>query len=242
MPPSTRASARQYQKRTNGVSIDAITRALHAHFPNPRSELNFDSPFQLLIAVMLSAQCTDKRVNLTTPELFQRYPSFATLATAPLSELERILRPVNYYRTKAMHLRAAAEQVMHQFQGEIPKTLEELTLLPGVGRKTASVVLGELGLAHTLPVDTHVFRVSHRLGLSRGKNPREVERDLAALFPAESWRSLHHWLILLGRYTCKAQRPLCATCPLTNLCPSAHLAKNDRPVRATKAKRVGKRN
>ncbi len=239
--PSRKPASRN-RPSANAVSAGAIARALHARFPHPRSELDFQSPYELLVAVMLSAQCTDKRVNLTTPELFQRFPSFATLATAPIPELERILRPVNYYRTKAKHLRAAAEQIIEKFRGEIPKTIEELTQLPGVGRKTASVVLGELGLAHTLPVDTHVFRVSHRLGLSVGRNPREVETDLATLFPPESWRSLHHWLILLGRYTCKAQRPLCGECPLRELCPSAHLTKNDRSVRATKAKRVRKRH
>ena len=198
-----------------------ITSALHTLYPEPRSELIFEGEFQLIVAVILSAQCTDKKVNEVTPELFAKFPSFAALAKAPLREIERIIRPVNYYRTKSAHLKEMARMVNEEFGEKVPRDYELIRTLPGVGNKTANVVLGELGVLPTLPVDTHVFRLAHRLSWSRGKSPEDVEEDLKKLFPPTTWRSLHHWLILHGRRVCKAQRPLCADCALVKLCPSS---------------------
>lgn len=187
-------------------------------YPSPKSELQFKNPYQLLIAVMLSAQCTDKKVNETTPALFTKYPSFAKLASARVPTLEKLLRPVNYYKTKAKNIAATAKIVSKEYNGRLPRSHKELTSFPGVGNKTANVVLGELGVAATFPVDTHVFRVSRRLGLTDGKNVLQVEEDLKAQFDPKHWRNFHHWLILHGRRVCKAQRPLCGECALSTLC------------------------
>ena len=195
--------------------------ALAALYPEPRSELNFANHYQLLISVMLSAQCTDKKVNQVTPELFGSYSSFVTLSQAKLKDVERIIRPINYFKTKSKNLIATAKEVMERFDGEVPETHEELTSLPGVGNKTANVVLGELGIEPTIAVDTHVFRVSNRLGIAKGKTPLAVEQELKQRFPIESWRELHHRLIFHGRRVCKAQNPQCKECELSRDCPSA---------------------
>lgn len=190
-------------------------------YPAASSELNFHNEFELLICVMLSAQCTDKKVNQVTPELFSRYPDFAALKRARLASLEAIIRPINYYKTKAANLKKTAELVLTNFGGKIPRTHQELLTLAGVGNKTANVVLGEFGAAHTLPVDTHVFRVSKRLGLASGKTVEAVEEELKKLFKPDSWRNLHHCLILHGRRICKARKPHCSECILNQYCPSA---------------------
>ena len=189
-------------------------------YPNPRSELVFDSPFELLICVVLSAQCTDKKVNEVTPTLFKRFPGFEHIAKARLTEVEKIIRPVNYYRTKSKNIIALAQLVLKNFKGEIPLNFDDMTSLPGVGRKTASVVLGELGAEFTLPVDTHVFRLANRLGLALGDSPDQIERELRLQFKPSQWRNLHHYLILHGRRVCKARNPLCKECTLLALCPS----------------------
>lgn len=204
----------------NKFSRNFILSTLRRLYPEPRSELNFRNSYELLVAVMLSAQCTDKKVNEVTPALFRACPDFADLARAKLPEIERIIRPINYYRTKARNLLSMAESVASA-GGDLPRTREGLMALPGVGQKTASVILSELGLEPALPVDTHVFRVARRLGLSAGNNPREVEEDLKRAFPAKTWRELHHWLIFHGRRVCKARKPSCASCPLAKRCPSA---------------------
>lgn len=201
--------------------LGKITQILDKAYPNPRSELNFNNDYELLVSVALSAQCTDKKVNQVTPLLFSKYPNFKTLSKAKLTAVEEIIRPINYYRTKAKNIIAASERVESLHHGTLPKNHEELIELPGVGRKTANVVLGELGISHTFPVDTHVFRVSKRLGMASGKSVNEVEEEMKRTFPSNLWRSLHHWLILHGRRVCKAQRPLCVECPLNKLCPSA---------------------
>lgn len=190
-------------------------------YPEPRSELVFNNEYQLLISVILSAQCTDKKVNEVTPELFSRFPSFEALAKARISTVESIIRPVNYYRTKSANIIATAKKVSEEFSGKLPHNHDEIISLPGVGRKTANVVLGELGVAPTFPVDTHVFRLTRRLGLSSGENPREVEEEIMKDFDPKLWRSLHHWLILHGRRVCKAQKPLCSECAVAKYCPSA---------------------
>jgi len=199
----------------------ALLEALAELYPDPRSELDFSSEYQLLIAVMLSAQCTDKKVNQVTPALFAAYPDFAALSNAKLPDVERIIRPINYFKTKARNIIETAKQVAARFRSSLPKTHEELTSLPGVGNKTANVILRETGAVPSLPVDTHVFRLAHRLGLSEGRNPDAVERDLRRAFPAAEWRNLHHRLIFHGRRVCKARSPECSACALQRICPSA---------------------
>jgi endonuclease III len=189
-------------------------------YPHPRSELNFKTHYQLIVSVILSAQCTDKKVNQVTPVLFKKYSSFAELGKARLNTVEKIIRPINYYKTKSKNIIAMAKIVDQELKGKLPKKHEELQKLPGVGRKTANVVLVEMG-KDALPVDTHVFRVSRRLGLAKGRNPDQVEDELKQEFKSEHWRNLHHWLIFHGRRVCKAQRPLCGECRLSDICPSA---------------------
>lgn len=190
-------------------------------YPEPRSELDFKNEYQLLIAVMLSAQCTDKKVNQVTPNLFKVYPSFKALSQAKLSEVEKIIRPINYYKTKSKNLIACANKVVEEFSSKVPESHEELTSLPGVGNKTANVILSEKGVVPAFPVDTHIFRLAHRLGLSTGKTPDQVEADLRKLFPPSEWRNLHHRLIFHGRRVCGARNPQCEACVLRTICPSA---------------------
>jgi endonuclease-3 len=195
-------------------------------YPDPRSELDFTNEYQLLVAVLLSAQCTDKKVNEVTPILFKRYPSFKALYKAKLADIEEIIRPINYFKTKAKNLLATAQLVTEELSGKLPQSHKELTALPGVGNKTANVVLGELGLEFSLPVDTHVFRLAHRLGLSVGKSPKAVEEDLKKQFLPQEWRGLHHRLIFHGRRVCKALTPQCGSCTLVKLCPAGRARKN----------------
>lgn len=196
-------------------------------YPEPRSELNFSNDFELIIAVILSAQCTDVKVNQVTEVLFKRFPSAADLAKAKLSEVEAIIRPINYFKTKSKNIIATSSILSSRYRGGVPRTHDQLTALPGVGQKTANVVLGETGAAPALAVDTHVFRVARRLGLSSGETPKAVEADLIRLFPSSEWRPLHHRLIFHGRRVCKARKPLCAECALKKLCPSAQDADSD---------------
>lgn len=199
-----------------------ILRILERLYPNPRSELNFTSEYELVISVVLSAQCTDKKVNEVTLILFQKYPGFSELAKAKISDIEGVIRQVNYYKTKSKNIKKLAEIVKNEHHGILPKERERLIALPGVGNKTANVVLGELGVEPTIAVDTHVFRVSNRLGIAKGKTPLAIEHDLMKRFPKESWRELHHRLIFHGRRVCKAQNPQCKECELSKICPSAN--------------------
>jgi endonuclease-3 len=180
--------------------------------------LHFDSPYQLIVAVILSAQCTDKRVNLTTPAFYERYPDVASLAAATPEEVYPLIRSISYPNSKAAHLVAMAQKVMAEFGGEIPREIDALMTLPGVGRKTANVVTSVLYDEPVIAVDTHVFRVSHRLGLSDGKTPLAVERDLEAGIPEPLRARAHHWLILHGRYECTARNPKCESCGLSPYC------------------------
>jgi endonuclease-3 len=191
--------------------------------PHPRSELNFSSDYELITAVMLSAQTTDKKVNEVTTVLFKQYPTPAALAKASLTEVETIIRPLNYYKTKAKNIIATSKLIAETLGGELPRSEEELTKLPGVGRKTANVVLAERGWKPAIAVDTHVFRLAHRLGLSEAKTPDGVEDDLKKQFAKEHWRNLHHWLILHGRYICTARKPLCGKCGIRGVCPKVFL-------------------
>ena len=205
------------------VKASLILATLRELYPDAKSELNFDNRYQLLVAVILSAQCTDKKVNQVTPELFQIFPDFKALGKGEIEVVEKIIRPINYYRTKSKNLIAMAEKVVSEHNGSLPTTRVALESLPGVGRKTTNVVLSELNIEPAIAVDTHVFRLAHRLGLSKGKNPVEVEKDLQKAFPSSDWRMLHHGLILHGRRVCKAQSPNCAECTLVDLCPGRQL-------------------
>ena len=186
--------------------------------PVAESELKFSNAFQLLVAVMLSAQCTDKRVNITTPALFAAYPTPKLLSEASLNDVLSLIKSISYPNSKAAHLIAMAKSLCENFGGEVPSDVDSLMTLPGVGRKTANVVASIIFKAPVIAVDTHVFRVAHRLGLSAGKTPEAVEADLEKHVPQELRPICHHWLILFGRYTCKALKPLCDACPLTEYC------------------------
>lgn len=187
--------------------------------PTAETELKYDSPFHLLLAVILSAQCTDKRVNIVTPPLFEAYPDPASLADATEEEVFSYIKSVSFPNNKARHLIGAARMLRDVYGGEVPGTLDELVKLPGVGRKTANVMLAVVWGRSAMAVDTHVFRVSNRIGLTRNsKTPLETERTLMRYIPEETVPLAHHWLILHGRYVCKARRPECESCGLTEWC------------------------
>ncbi len=186
--------------------------------PVAESELHYGNPFQLLVAVILSAQCTDRRVNLVTPELFRRFPTPGDLAAASFEDVYPYVKSVSYPNAKARHLIQMAGKLQADFGGEVPSDIDALMSLPGVGRKTANVIASIVYDQPVIAVDTHVFRVSHRLGLSDGKTPYEVEQDLERHIAPELRPRAHHWLILHGRYTCTARAPKCADCPLTAWC------------------------
>ena len=190
-------------------------------YPNAHCELDFKNPLQLLVATILSAQCTDKRVNLVTPRLFARYKSAGALARAKANELEDEIRSTGFFRNKARSIRAAAAAIEQDHQGRVPETMEELRQLPGVGRKTANVVLGNaFGKDEGIVVDTHVARLSQRLGLTRHTDPKKIECDLMKIIPREHWTNWGHWLIWHGRRRCFARKPDCANCEVFRLCPS----------------------
>ena len=187
--------------------------------PDPQSELRYDNPFQLLVAVMLSAQCTDKRVNMVTPALFEAYPTPERMAEASVDEILTFVRSVSYPNSKAAHLKAMAQQLVSDFGGCVPDTVETLTTLPGVGRKTANVVCAVIWNRPTMAVDTHIFRVSERIGLTtNSKNPLQTERALVRYIPEELIPKAHHWLLLHGRYVCTARNPKCADCGIRSVC------------------------
>jgi endonuclease-3 len=204
------------QKQRYKAVIDYFQEAM----PVAETELHFDSNFQLLVAVMLSAQCTDKRVNLITPALFQAYPTPESMAAASEEEVLAYIKSVSYPNSKARHLVEAARLLVERFGGEVPQTLEELTSLPGVGRKTANVVMSVAFGQARMAVDTHVFRVSHRLGLvgEKARTPLAVEQELIRHFPESVIPRAHHWLILHGRYVCTARAPKCSNCCLNDIC------------------------
>lgn len=191
-------------------------------YPGARTALLHDNPFQLLIATMLSAQCTDERVNRVTPALFRRYPGPADFAAAVPAELEREIRSTGFFRMKAKSIMACSRALVERHEGRVPRSLPDLVALPGVGRKTANVVLGQaFGIASGVVVDTHVHRLSRRLGFTKADNPEAIERDLMALFPASDWIAVGSVLILHGRATCRARKPMCGACAVASLCPSA---------------------
>ena len=211
---------------TNKERYCRILEWFSANRPDAASELNFSSPYQLLVAVMLSAQCTDKRVNMVTPDLFKAYPEAEALSKADFGDLLSIVGSISYPNAKAHHLIDMAGKLMSDFGGQVPETVEELQTLPGVGRKTANVVASICFGAPVIAVDTHVFRVARRLGLSNGKDVEKVERDLTARIPAETRAKAHHWLILHGRYVCTARSPKCNECGLAGWCKSIERKSN----------------
>lgn len=187
--------------------------------PDVQSELQFDNAYQLLVATMLAAQCTDKRVNMVTPALFEAYPTPLEMSKASVEEILSFVKSVSYPNSKAAHLSAMSKMLVSDFGGEVPATMEELTSLPGVGRKTANVVLAFAFGQAAMPVDTHVFRVAHRLGLVKdAPTPDAVEKQLVKLFPTEYISRAHHWLLLHGRYICTARKPHCDECPIREAC------------------------
>ena len=199
-----------------------LIRRLPEIYPDAHCELVFSNPFELLVATILSAQCTDKRVNLVTKELFRRCRSARDFADISLLELEELVHSAGFFRNKAKNIRAMAAALLANHDGRVPESLEELTALPGVGRKTANVVLGNaFGRTEGVVVDTHVARLSRRLGLTKSGDPARIERDLAKLFPRRHWTDLSHWLIFHGRRRCQARKPDCAGCELRDICPSA---------------------
>jgi len=187
--------------------------------PNVKSELNYENPYQLLVATILAAQCTDKRVNLVTPALFTAYPAPNTMAEASVEDIHSFVKSVSYPNSKAVHLSEMSKMLVSDFGGAVPETMEALTRLPGVGRKTANVVLAFAFNKPAMPVDTHVFRVAHRLGLVEDANtPEAVEKQLVKLFPIEYLSKAHHWLLLHGRYVCTARKPKCSECQIRAIC------------------------
>ena len=208
-----------------------IHRALAVRYPDARCELDFADPLQLLVATVLSAQTTDVRVNAATPALFARYPDAAAMAAADPEVLEELLRPVGFFRVKARSVIGIGRELVTRFDGQVPARLEDLVTLPGVGRKTANVVLGNAFGIPGITVDTHVLRLAHRFGWTQDDDPVVVEHQLGALVERRDWTMLSHRLIFHGRRTCFARRPACGACPVARDCPSAGIGERD-PVRA----------
>lgn len=202
--------------------LPEIIRLLHAEYPDATCELDFRNPLELLVATILSAQCTDERVNRVTPALFARFPDAAALAGADSAELEELVRSTGFFRNKAKNIQAAARRMVEVYGGEVPQEMDELLSLAGVARKTANVVQGNaFGIANGIAVDTHVKRLAGRLELSKESTPEKIERDLMALAPRTDWIDLSHLLIFHGRRVCDARKPNCAGCAIRRLCPSA---------------------
>ena len=204
-----------------------IHRQLDAHYPASRCTLNFKNPLQLLVATILAAQCTDERVNIVSKDLFRKYRTVDDYADADPDALMEDIRSTGFFRNKAGNLKAAAQTMRARHGGKVPRTLDELVALPGVGRKTANVILGNAFNTPGVVVDTHVTRVSQRLGLSRNSDPVKIEFDLMALFPKESWTLVSHQIVEHGRTLCNARKPLCGDCFLLHLCPHGQTLKRN---------------
>ena len=201
--------------------IAAIFKGLDEAYPNVKCALDHRSPWELLVATILSAQCTDVRVNMVTPELFKRFPTPAAMAKATLPELEALIRTTGFFHNKAKSIKGAAQKIIAEFNGQVPQTLAELITIPGAARKTANVVLGvSFKKAEGVVVDTHVFRISHRLGLAKGDTPQKVEQELMKVIPQDRWIDFSHQIIHHGRQVCIARKPKCDQCNLEQLCHS----------------------
>jgi endonuclease III len=201
--------------------VEELVRIFPEVYPGAHCELDFKNPLELLVATILSAQCTDKRVNLVTPSLFAKYKTAAEYARAPKAQLERAIQPTGFFRNKTKSIQGAAKAIAEKHNGKVPKTMAQLRELPGVGRKTANVVLGNaFGIDEGIVVDTHVIRLSERLGLTKQSDPEKIEQDLIRLVPRRHWTDWSHWLIWHGRRRCFARRPDCHHCEIFRLCPS----------------------
>jgi endonuclease-3 len=227
LEPKPRATASRGSKPASARGdlaperVAAILRGLDEAYPNAVCALNHKTPWELLVATILSAQCTDVRVNMVTPELFRRFPTPAAMANAPIPELEDLIRTTGFFRNKAKSIKGAAQAIVERFGGAVPRTLDELITVPGAARKTANVVLGvSYGLAEGVVVDTHVFRIARRLGLARGDTPQKVEEELMRVLPREKWIDFSHQVIHHGRQVCLARNPKCNVCNLEQLCHS----------------------
>lgn len=204
-----------------------IIASLEARYPDKKLPLDFSTPWQLMVATQLSAQCTDARVNIVTPDFFQRWPHPEDLDTVPLEEIEEVIRSTGFYHHKAKNIKACAAKIAQDHNGSIPQTMEELVQLPGVARKTANVVLyGAYGINEGIAVDTHVKRIAYRLGLTESQDPVAIEKDLMQVFPRESWGSVNHRMVLFGRDLCKAAKPKCGDCPFNQSCPKRNPPKD----------------
>jgi endonuclease-3 len=210
-----------------------MDRVLQATYPDAHCELDYDSPLQLLVATVLSAQCTDKMVNTVTPALFRRYPSATDLAAADRAEMERMIKPTGFFRAKTNSLITLGQALDERYDGEVPRKLQDLVTLPGVGRKTANVVLGNAFGVPGITVDTHFGRLSRRFGWTTEEDPVKVEHEVGSLFEKKDWTGLSHRMIWHGRRRCNARRPACGVCPLAKLCPSYGIGPTD-PVVAEK--------
>lgn len=230
-PVPTTLPKRRRPPRARREKAEEVLRLLAEAHPDAHCELDHEGPLQLLVATVLSAQCTDARVNAVTPALFARFPTAGDYASADRAALEELIRPTGFFRSKATSLIGIGQALLERFDGEVPGRLEDLVTLPGVGRKTANVVLGNAFGVPGLTVDTHVGRVSRRLGWTVQDDPVEVEADLAALFHEQEWTMLSHRLIFHGRRICYARRPACERCPVAHLCPSAGTGVPPKPRR-----------
>jgi endonuclease-3 len=220
-----KAGQAKKNKGGDGPRVAAILDQLDLLYPEADCELTFNGSYQLLVAVILSAQCTDKRVNLVTPALFRRYPDATAMAAASQEELEGLIRTTGFFRMKAKHIREACQKIVKEHGGEVPRTMEALLRLPGVARKTANVVLGTaFRIPSGVVVDTHIRRLSLRLGMTKMTDPEKIERDLMERWPEDRWIKTGHQLIWHGRRVCDARRPRCESCTLAPLCPSAELS------------------
>jgi endonuclease-3 len=239
--PSKRQQ-RSVRKATPNAALIATTYAkLRERHSDAHCELDHESPFQLILATVLSAQSTDVMVNKITPELFERWPTPRSLANAEPAEVERVLSKIGMFRQKTKNIIGLSKRLLDEHQGEVPRTLDELVKLPGVGRKTANVVLGvAFGTPEGVVVDTHVQRISQRLGWTKHSEPADIERDLMALFPRSEWDMLSHTLIFHGRRICAARKPACAACPVSAECPSAFAAENVGRKQASARSRAAK--
>lgn len=206
--------------KDDAARVEEVLRRLEKAYPDAAIELNFKNPQELLVATILAAQCTDKRVNEVTKDLFQKYRAAKDYANADLKTLEQEIRPTGFFKNKAKSIKACCKDIVEKFGGEVPPRLDDLVSLPGVGRKTANVVLGNAFGEQTVAVDTHVHRVSRRLDFSTARDPDVVEADLCKLFPEDRWTRLTHVLTIHGRRTCMAKKPLCPQCPVVDLCYS----------------------
>jgi endonuclease-3 len=236
---SNRANLDQVRESFSNKKVRAakMYRVLTKSYPNVKCELDFDNPFQLLVATVLSAQCTDKRVNQTTPALFKKYRSIKKIASADIDDIEKLVKSTGFFRAKAKNIKSLSEKIMNDFDGQVPERLEDLITLPGVGRKTANVVLGHAFNTPGITVDTHFGRLSRRFGWSKSNDPVKVEFEVGDLIPQKEWTNLSQRLIWHGRRVCHSRKPACGACSLSKLCPSFGIGEMD-PIKARKLVKV----